>query len=1588
MARWEFKGEVFEFDEDLSPQEATARIKEIISSREQTSAPESEPVSEQQSQRKTVSLDDLQAPDAARSGRSLFSDIGIGFGSGVSKAVQGTTELAALYADVKYNIGIQAAAKADESIPADEPFPVAYMVNRAFESAREEIGLEPEGTAGKVAEGVGQFLGPGLKGASMVTRGTRLGRLDTISRARRGKSSLSTRQKVTLHAQQAGGAAVTDFIVTTDDTEGLHDFFEIGADNSPEAKVGETAIELFAAKLANRSMLAAEAGVATVVLPPVVGAMLKGITKVGASRPVEIASDILEQKLKISTPISAAAPKSFLDRARRTTVADLVSLGTIPAARAGLEQVAKSLLKQEARILDPATAKEMGAMDNFFGKLFSNLRYRGFLDPQAANLNSLINAAVEGDVKRADRKLKKVEQKIDEFLSRPEMRQQTEITKQSLLNAFRDVLETGQRPANIPDELFNAYKEARSIIDDLSERLLNTGAVRALPETDAPGKPSKQALMQAIRENIEVGGYLRQRYAAYEDPNYSIAAGSAKERQIFTLIRESQGGDSEASVMRHIRETLDKGEQFLKVTDEQTLQTLTERQLREYIRLTLAKTPAGMNSTRLSFGADFTGRVPIRKLNTQLLNRRKVESPVLKEILGQVKNPTESYIATVSDLSTFISTDKFYSRLRQIADADMADATFRRGKYGETFLSEAEAEQLSELRRTNPTATAADLGQKTYSRYINVEERVAARKEELEEQLTQATSDGEVARIQSLINSAERDVLTDLDGQGYYIMGRMRSDGGANTDGIDKGVAESPFGAMHNIAIPKAMADSLQRTILSDQNFFSNILRNIYGGMLKLKGVTQFNKTILSPITQVRNVTSASLFAMAQGNIGNGASLGQSVDIVLRDLINKKFLTVDYRLTDEGVDYLADLQQRGVIGSSAELRELQDNLRRSADPRNEKVMDPHSLVDEKIEDFSPETSPRALVPQDIAGTLPKDTAFGGSLDKQNRRNLLWQFLGKAADTYRAGDDVWKIYNYEFESAKLREAYTKMLEAAQKRRGGMNDQQFKAVVDATTNRFKRFLGDEKAATVEEAIKNKAADNVRNLVPNYELVPQIIKDIRGLPVGNFIAFPAEIMRTGFNTLETSMKELASEDAAIREIGMRRLMGSLTTFYVAGPALREAAMTLTGITEKEMEAVNITAAPYQRNSLFVPLGRNERGNLEVMDYSHFNPYDMLIRPFEAVLNSLDESNKLTRGGVEAGVRASFEAFKELTEPFVTESIAFSALRDVLPKEMFGRAGETVTGAKVYRPIETLGKKMERSLVHMLNMMGPSNIDPFRVPVGADISEVELSRLPRSLVGGRPEFGFSETEPSTGRSYAPAGELFRLFTGLSAQEVDPERVLKFKANEFKAKRSEAATLFNDVANRDFAGEQDYVNGYLAANEARLRVFREFALQMRAFENLGVGRYEMRKILRKERIGKKELKALETGRYLPFSPSEMKLDEAKDKNHEIPLSMLNIMERELKGLSIDPDFPEEVPEAVTPDAASRGRNIRRRERPAPASRSTAPAPQPAPPATTTPPPATVNTSAASPAMGQISVEDLIQDPRTAQIARRRTMVG
>ena len=102
---------------------------------------------------------------------------------------------------------------------------------------------------------------------------------------------------------------------------------------------------------------------------------------------------------------------------------------------------------------------------------------------------------------------------------------------------------------------------------------------------------------------------------------------------------------------------------------------------------------------------------------------------------------------------------------------------------------------------------------------------------------------------------------------------------------------------------------------------------------------------------------------------------------------------------------------------------------------------------------------------------------------------LGKITQKFQDAYVAEDDFWKITNYAVEMDRLGKAYAK----------------------AGIKRTAREL------------KEEAADIVRNTVPNYAYVSDTVRALRVSPVGNFMSFPSEIMRTGTNIVRRSLREM---------------------------------------------------------------------------------------------------------------------------------------------------------------------------------------------------------------------------------------------------------------------------------------------------------------------------------------------------------------------------------------------------------------------------------------------------------------------------------
>ena len=59
------------------------------------------------------------------------------------------------------------------------------------------------------------------------------------------------------------------------------------------------------------------------------------------------------------------------------------------------------------------------------------------------------------------------------------------------------------------------------------------------------------------------------------------------------------------------------------------------------------------------------------------------------------------------------------------------------------------------------------------------------------------------------------------------------------------------------------------------------------------------------------------------------------------------------------------------------------------------------------------------------------------------------------------------------------------------------------------------------TLDDGLDEIAAYMVRNTYPTYSKVPPAIQTLRKFPLGNFVSFPAEIIRTGANSIATHLK-----------------------------------------------------------------------------------------------------------------------------------------------------------------------------------------------------------------------------------------------------------------------------------------------------------------------------------------------------------------------------------------------------------------------------------------------------------------------------------
>ena len=590
---------------------------------------------------------------------------------------------------------------------------------------------------------------------------------------------------------------------------------------------------------------------------------------------------------------------------------------------------------------------------------------------------------------------------------------------------------------------------------------------------------------------------------------------------------------------------------------------------------------------------------------------------------------------------------------------------------------------------------------------------------------------------------------------------------------------------------------------------------NLWSTFLGIKGFSQMAKTVYSPTTQIRNATTAAFFTMMSGNVGNSKALLDSMQTVFSE-IGDKYISV-----------------RGARGSSrAELKKAYDEYTQlGVVNTNVRQGEFESIIKDALEN--------KIGSKFLSGKPMK-------LAEKAQNNF-------ATKVYQGSDDVWKIYNFEMELGKLNKVLEKNPNAV------IPVTDYRNVID--------FGPSVRAADLDEAqlkvfLKREAASITKDLIPNYVRVPEFIKTLRKLPVGNFIAFPAEIIRTSGNVMGRAIKEVASESPEMREIGMRRLAGMATVNYAAGRAISTLGHTLTGSTEEQTEAFKRSyAARWDKNSQLIPIATDKDGNVtEFYNYSYTNPYDYLTRPFRGVFNAVNNGITSEQELGQIALDAATESGREFFGPFISETMVGEKVVDLM-------RNSTSTGRPVWNEGEPLGDKMMKGFGHLAEGVVPT-VSPY------DFGRGRVKDLPRSLLSATgikdESFGLS----TQGVKLDAAGELADALSGLKTVRPVIENSLRFRAYEAGSQIGAAASIFNKVATqRGKVEAEEITKAYLTSNRQRFKALRDLNMAIEDARTLGMSEGDIAKVLKKAKTV--DYKRVMAGVFSPKLPSKQITKEA-----------------------------------------------------------------------------------------------------------------
>ena len=296
---------------------------------------------------------------------------------------------------------------------------------------------------------------------------------------------------------------------------------------------------------------------------------------------------------------------------------------------------------------------------------------------------------------------------------------------------------------------------------------------------------------------------------------------------------------------------------------------------------------------------------------------------------------------------------------------------------------------------------------------------------------------------------------------------------------------------------------------------------------------------------------------------------------------------------------------------------------------------------------------------------------------------------------------------------------------------------------------------------DILEREAADIIQNTIPNYDRVSKGLKKLNYLPLGNFISFPAEIMRTSYHIVKQASKEINSGNTVLRNRGLGRLSGFTAAMVGVGQASKLSADLLGWSDEERQYHTKLAEGKFDKNSNFLWF-RKENGDITKISTKYLDSYNTIKEPVLAVLDRIIDGELKGEQLDDYLLKAAGNGMLTITTPFLSQSISTKATINVLTA-LNSPEGKTFEGKVLLPPSMSTGDKISTVVGQIVESVEPGTVT----------SLLKLNDYVDTYTGEEIE------------KLGPVNKqaLIANMTGIKFTDHNPETALKFAVSDYNKK-------------------------------------------------------------------------------------------------------------------------------------------------------------------------------------------------------------